>query len=105
MFWRQCDEIRTAVMQLTKTLGKETVRKEEFIAAALVPNEDGRASLRIPNLWDYSDPEGYFQGTILPRLESKAQRAIWDAAHKAGLKNKKQGDLGEEFRNPESASQ
>ena len=92
MFWRQCDEMRQNVANLVKTLGKETVRKEEFIAAALVPNAEGRASLRIPNVWDFEDPEGYFRGTILPRLELKAQRAIWDSAHKAGLKNKKQGE-------------
>ena len=54
VFWRETEEIRHAVASLLKTMGKETSRKEDFVAAALVARSDGSGpALRLPTVWDY----------------------------------------------------
>ena len=86
MFWRETEEIRHAVSSLLKTMGKEASRKEDFIAAALVARSDGTGpALRLPTVWDYEDPQGYFSSVILQRLRERAMRVWWDHTHKGNL--------------------
>ena len=95
VFWRETEEIRHAVASLLKTMGKETSRKEDFVAAALVARSDGSGpALRLPTVWDYEDPQGYFASVILQRLHERAMRVWWDHTHKAGLARptRKQGE-------------
>ena len=66
-------------------MGKETVRKEDFVSAALTPRADGSPSLVLPRAWDYRDPQGYIQAVIVQRLHDKAARVMWDQTHKASL--------------------
>ena len=69
VFWRETEEIRHAVASLLKTMGKEASRKEDFVAAALVARSDGTGpALRLPTVWDYEDPQGYFTSVTLQRL-------------------------------------
>ena len=68
---------------MLKLLGKENVRKEEFIHAALVPRADGQGpAVRLPSVWDFEGPEGYFRGVIVQRLHVRAMRVWWDQTHK-----------------------
>ena len=86
VFWRETEEIRHAVASLLKTMGKEASRKEDFVAAALVARSDGTGpALRLPTVWDYGDPQGYFSSVILQRLHERAMRVWWDHTHKANL--------------------
>ena len=96
MFWRRTEEVRHSVAVLLKTLGKESVRKEEFVMAALTPRADGSGpALGLPLVWDYRDPQGYFQAVIIQRLNERATRAWWDHTHKASLKQpRKTGEDG-----------
>ena len=73
-------------------MGKETVRKEDFISAALTPRADGSTTLVLPRAWDYRDPQGYIQAVILQRLHDKAARVMWDQTHKAGLGPRRAGE-------------
>jgi len=99
MVWRETEEVRHAVAVLLQTMDRESVRKEDFAAAALIPKADGsRPALRLPTVWDYEDLQGYLAGVILHRLHERAMRVWWDHTHRAGLaKTKKQG---EETTNP-----
>ena len=95
VFWRETEEIRHAVASLLKTMGKEASRKEDFVAAALVARSDGAGpALRLPTVWDYEDPQGYFSSVILQRLHERAMRVWWDHTHKASLARppRKQGE-------------
>ena len=86
VFWRETEEIRHAVASLLKTMGKEASRKEDFVAAALVARSDGaEPALRLPTVWDYEDPQGYFSSVILQRLHERAMRVWWDHTRKANL--------------------
>ena len=84
VFWRATEEMRHAVAGLLKTLGKESIRKEDFIAAALTPRADGGGpALVLPTVWNHLDPQGYFQAVVVQRLNDKAMRVWWDHTHKA----------------------
>eukprot|EP00972_Heterocapsa_arctica_P102692 15135973-Heterocapsa_arctica.AAC.1 len=81
---------------MLKLLGKENIRKEEFtfIHAALVPRADGMGpALRLPTVWDFEDPNGYFRGVVVRKLRERAMRVWWDHTHKATVSQpRKQGE-------------
>eukprot|EP00971_Amphidinium_carterae_P150138 2976104-Amphidinium_carterae.1 len=57
------------------------MRRDELEFVALSPTTFGRAFVAYPQVFDLDDPRGYFQTVVEQRLQEKAQRALWDAAH------------------------
>ena len=50
---------------------------------ALTPGADGHAWLRLPNVFDLNDGDAWFRKSILPRIERRHQRTLWDLTWRA----------------------
>eukprot|EP00974_Lingulodinium_polyedra_P072837 7050133-Lingulodinium_polyedra.AAC.1 len=61
--------------RLLHECGRETMLLEEVQQRALTPMADARAWLRLPDCFLLDSPRGWFQATILPRLERRHKRA------------------------------
>eukprot|EP00971_Amphidinium_carterae_P151679 3006515-Amphidinium_carterae.2 len=60
------------------------MRRDELEFIALSPTTRGGAFVTYPQVFDLENPEGYYQRIVEQRLQEKAQRALWDAAHSRG---------------------
>eukprot|EP00972_Heterocapsa_arctica_P096846 14288329-Heterocapsa_arctica.AAC.1 len=71
------------------------------MSAALTLRADGKGPvLQLPTVWNYEDPDGYYQSVVKRRLEERAQRVWWDFTHKAQVSKSKQGQGTEDPNGP-----
>eukprot|EP00971_Amphidinium_carterae_P153660 3046823-Amphidinium_carterae.1 len=99
--WRWVEELKEELRKCRKILGKEKMRRDELEFVALSPTSAGTAYVVYPNVFDLENPTGYYQRVVEQRLQERAQRALWDAAHArtSGRKN-----LGWKPENPGGAA-
>ena len=104
LLWRFWEELRETLRRLKQEVGRDQIRRSDLILFALTPDAQGRAWLRLPDVFDLSSPTGWFRTSILPRIERRQHRAVWGLTWQdaAGGSQKKSGLVragGEEGKN------
>ena len=67
----------------------DVVKKTDLRRKALSPGPSGRVLWEYPTTWLMSQPTGYWQGSVKPKLEERVSRATWGTILIAGLKGKR----------------
>ena len=76
--WRFWEELRETLRALRQAVGRDNLRKADLITYALTPGADGQAWLQLPKVFDLTDGEAWFRKAILPRIERRHERTLWD---------------------------
>ena len=84
LHWRFGNELKGILRQLKKEAGRETMTLAEIKFYALLPGPEGRAWLNLPSTFDLERPGGWFQEEILPRIERKQDRLLWNLTWQGG---------------------
>ena len=78
-FW---EELKETLRALKAAVGKDNPRRQELVVFALTPDSEGRAWLRLPATFDLNAEDGWFRTSVLPRIEQRQPRALWDTTWK-----------------------
>eukprot|EP00435_Cladocopium_sp_Y103_P056630 s604_g19.t1 len=78
LHWRLYEEVRELLRLLKREAGRETMTLQEIKFHALLPGPDGRAWLRMPSTFDIEEPTGWFQTEVIPRIDRKQERLLWN---------------------------
>lgn len=74
LHWRIGEEFRELLRQLKKFANRET----------MTLTTDGAAWLVMPNTFDIERPRSWFQEEVVPRIERKQERLLWNLAWQGG---------------------
>ena len=86
LHWRVGEEFRELLRQLKKFANRETMTLTELKFHALLPGADGAAWLDMPTTFDIERPGSWFQEEVLPRIERKQERLLWNLAWQGGTR-------------------
>eukprot|EP00435_Cladocopium_sp_Y103_P076069 s50_g75.t1 len=78
LHWRLYEEVRELLRLLKREAGRETMTLQEVKFHALLPGPDGRAWLKMPSTFDIEEPTGWFQMEVIPRIDRKQERLLWN---------------------------
>ena len=87
-------EVKDGTRRMIRML-PDVVKKTDLRRKALSPGPSGRVLWEYPTTWLMSNPTGYWQGSVKPKLEERVSRATWKTILSAGLKDRR-GAGGEE---------
>jgi len=82
LMWRFWEELKEVLRQLKQQMGRENVRTRDLALFALTPDGRGRAWFQAPRTFDLHFEAGWFRSSILPRIERRHERAMWDLSWK-----------------------
>ena len=82
LHWRFWEELKEVMRALKREVGRDSLRRSDIILFALTPGADGTAWLKLPATFSLDSTAGWFRASILPRIERKHQRALWDLTWK-----------------------
>ena len=86
--WRFVEEIKQIVRDLKKEVGRETMTLSEIKFHCLLPGVHGEAWLTMPTTFDLERPGSWFQEEIVPRIERKQERLLWNLTWQGGKKDR-----------------
>ena len=86
LHWRIGEEFRELLRQLKKFANRETMTLTELKFHALLPGSDGAAWLVMPTTFDIQRPGSWFQEEVLPRIERKQERLLWNLTWQGGTR-------------------
>lgn len=86
LHWRIGEEFREVLRQLKKFANRETMTLTEIKFHALLPGADGAAWLVMPTTFDIERPGSWFQEEVLPRIERKQERLLWNLTWQGGAR-------------------
>ena len=89
--WRIIEDVKDLVRKLKKEVGRETMTLAEIKFHALLPGPDGQAWLEIPSTFDLERPDGWFQTEVIPRIERKQDRLLWNLTWQGPKRDRPQG--------------
>eukprot|EP00438_Fugacium_kawagutii_P016301 Skav208504 [mRNA] locus=scaffold1658:140020:151562:+ [translate_table: standard] len=72
------ETLKQTLRDIKKAAGRETLTLPELRFHALAPGPDGRALLEMPTTFDLERPGSWFQSEVLPRIERKQERLLWN---------------------------
>ena len=89
LHWRFMEEMKELVRLLKKEAARESMTLTEMRFHALLPGPDGQAWLHLPETFNIEKPGTWFQEEVIPRIERKQERLLWNltwqgASRKAG---------------------
>ena len=84
LHWRIGEEFRELLRQLKKFANRETMTLTELKFHALLPGADGSAWLVMPTTFDIERPGSRFQEEVLPRIDRKQERLLWNLTWQGG---------------------
>ena len=84
LHWRIGEEFRELLRQLKKFANRETMTLTELRFHALLPGTDGAAWLVMPSTFDIERPGSWFQEEVVPRIERKQERLLWNLTWQGG---------------------
>ena len=84
--WRFLEELKDVLRSLKKEIGRETISLTELKFHALLPGPDGQAWLVMPTTFDIEKPDSWFQTEVLPRIERKQDRLLWNLTWQGGAR-------------------
>ena len=83
LHWRFWEELKEVMRALKREAGRDSLRRSDIILLALAQSTDGTAWLKLPATFSLESTAGWFRASILPRIERKHQRALWELTWKA----------------------
>ena len=86
LHWRIGEEFREVLRQLKKFANRETMTLTEIKFHALLPGADGAAWLVMPTTFGIERPGSWFQEEVLPRIERKQERLLWNLTWQGGAR-------------------
>ena len=86
LHWRVGEEFKELLRQLKKFANRETMTLTELKFHALLPGAEGEAWLVMPNTFDIERPGSWFQEEVLPRIERKQERLLWNLTWQGGAR-------------------
>ena len=84
--WRFLEELKDILRRLKKEIGRETITLNELRFHALLPGPDGQAWLQMPDTFDLEKPSSWFQTEVLPRIDRKQERLLWNLTWQGGAR-------------------
>eukprot|EP00435_Cladocopium_sp_Y103_P058511 s1062_g20.t1 len=78
LHWRCMEDFKDILRKLKKEIGRETLTLSELKFHALLPGPDGQAWLVMPTVFDLQRPGSWFQEEVLPRIDRKQERLLWN---------------------------
>ena len=94
LHWRLLEELKETLRELKREVGRETMTLSELKFHALLPGPDGQAWLRLPSTFDIERPDGWFQREVVPRIDRKQERMLWNLTWAGNLKKDKPAPAG-----------
>ena len=76
--WHFFEELKDLLRRLKRDVGRETMTLNELKFHALLPGPDGQAWLVMPTTFDIERPDSWFQTEVMPRIERKQERLLWN---------------------------
>eukprot|EP00435_Cladocopium_sp_Y103_P039436 s669_g10.t1 len=92
--WRLIEEFKEILRRLKKEVGRETLTLNELRFHALLPGPDGQAWLQMPTTFDLERPDSWFQTEVIPRIERKQERLLWNLTWQNGARREKPQNAG-----------
>ena len=86
--WRFVEEIKQIIRDLKKEVGRETMTLSEIKFHCLLPGVHGEAWLTMPTTFDLERPGSWFQEEIVPRIERKQERLLWNLTWQGAKKDR-----------------
>ena len=86
LHWRIGEEFKELLRQLKKFANRETMTLTELKFHALLPGADGEAWLVMPSTFDIERPGSWFQEEVVPRIERKQERLLWNLTWQGGAR-------------------
>ena len=86
LHWRIGEEFKELLRQLKKFANRETMTLTELKFHALLPGAEGDAWLVMPSTFDIERPGSWFQEEVLPRIERKQERLLWNLTWQGGAR-------------------
>ena len=87
--WRLMEDFKEILRKLKKEVGRETMTLNELRFHALLPGPDGQAWLQMPSTFDLERPDSWFQTEVIPRIERKQERLLWNLTWQNGARRER----------------
>ena len=87
--WRLMEDFKEILRKLKKEVGRETMTLNEVRFHALLPGPDGQAWLQMPTTFDLERPDSWFQTEVIPRIERKQERLLWNLTWQNGARRER----------------
>ena len=87
--WRLMEDFKEILRRLKKEVGRETLTLNELRFHALLPGPDGQAWLQMPTTFDLERPDSWFQTEVIPRIERKQERLLWNLTWQNGARRER----------------
>ena len=88
LHWRFVEEVKALIHSIKKEVGRETMTLTELRFHCLMPGPEGDAWLKMPSTFDIQRPDSWFQEEVIPRIERKQERLLWNLTWQSGRKEK-----------------
>ena len=86
LHWRFVEEIKAVIHAIKKESLPMTLSELRF--HCLMPGPEGEAWLKMPSTFDIQRPDSWFQEEVIPRIERKQERLLWNLTWQSGRKEK-----------------
>ena len=86
LHWRFIEEMKELVRLLKKEAARESMTLTEMRFHALLPGPDGQAWLKLPETFNIEKPGTWFQEEVIPRIERKQERLLWNLTWQGGAR-------------------
>ena len=91
LHWRFLEELKEELRKIKRLAGRESMTLNDLKFYALMPDEEGRAPLELPQTFDLRRPDGWFMSEVMPRIERRQERMLWKMTWEGAGKNRAQG--------------
>ena len=77
LWGKWCQEIRLLDAEITHGIEKRQPTFDQIKYYVSIPDADGYASFKPPNVFDFEDPTSFFNTDVMARLERQSTRHHW----------------------------
>ena len=91
LHWRFLEELKEELRKIKRLSGRESMTLQDLKFYALMPDEEGRPPLNLPQTFDLRRPEGWFMSEVMPRIERRQERMLWKMTWEGAGKSRAQG--------------
>ena len=91
LHWRFLEELKEELRKIKRLAGRESMTLSDLKFYALMPDEEGRAPLELPQTFDLRRPDGWFMSEVMPRIERRQERMLWKMTWEGAGKARAQG--------------
>ena len=91
LHWRFLEELKEELRKIKRLSGRESMTLQDLKFYALMPDEEGRPPLNLPQTFDLRRPDGWFMSEVMPRIERRQERMLWKMTWEGSGKSRAQG--------------